>query len=72
MGRILFPYDEKRIGIGWSKSFYTIHPCDKIMEMTVLPEVQETLRSWKKKKKHKKKKEQDDEDEHEENDKGHL
>jgi len=39
------------------------------MEMTVLPEVEETLQSWKKKKKHKKKKEKDDHEEQEQNDK---
>ncbi len=32
------------------------------MEMTVIPEVEETLESWKKKKKQKQKKEEDEEE----------
>jgi len=69
MGRILFPYVKKLIRIESSKSFYTIFLCVMYMEMTVLPEVEETLQSWKKKKKHKKKKEKDDHEEQEQNDK---
>ena len=44
-----------------------IYFCIIIMEMTVLPELEETLQAWKKKKQ-KKKKEKDDQEEHEEKD----
>lgn len=50
-----------------SKSFYIIYFCNIIMEMTVLPELEETLQTWKKKKQ-KKKKEKDEQEEHEEKD----
>jgi len=38
----------------FSSSFYTRNICYIIMEMTVIPELEETFESWKKKKKQKK------------------
>jgi hypothetical protein len=43
-------------------SFYTINILYILMEMTVIPEVEETLESCKKKKKQKQKKEEDEEE----------
>ena len=48
----------------FSTSFYTRNICYFIMEMTVIPELEETLESWRKKKKQKlKKKEQEEKEE---------
>ena len=44
----------------FSSSFYTRNICYIIMEMVSIPEIEETLQSWKKKKQKPKKKELDE------------
>ena len=54
----------KKSGVFFQDSFYTIHLLFIfIMEMTVIPKLEETLQTWKKKKKQKKKKQDEEKEE---------